>query len=336
MRVRGVDGRAGSFGMMRRARLDRPHMLQKETKMAAYKILIPLDGSRLAEHSLSYLRAFKDYGEPRVELMSVADVDEDYRGLKEEDAKDREINVLRGYLREVSEKAKSAFGVEAGTRVVGGSPAEAILKEAEAFNPDLIVISTHGRSGLSRWRFGSVADKVIRGGNHNTLVIGPKAADKDSWLDDPTPPSFKSILVPLDGSELGEAALGVAQALTTHFDSAVHLVRATPIPTVDEGMGGAGMASAELMESLVEGARQYLATVAARVTAAGGVKTEVLIGPAAAGLEDYIEEHDIDVVVMTSHGRSGVARVALGSVTDRLLGAGKAPVLVVRSVAQAS
>ena len=304
--------------------------------MAAYKILIPLDGSRLAERSLSYLRALKDLDDEQVELMSVADVDEDYRGLSEENAKDREINVLRGYLKETAEKAKSAFGIEAGTRVVGGSPADAILREAQDYNPNLIVIATHGRSGLSRWRFGSVADKVIRGGNHNTLVIGPKAADNDIWTDDPTPPSFKTILVPLDGSELGEAALAVAQALATHFESAVHLVRVTPIPVVDEGMGGAGMASADLMDSMVEGAKQYLAEAAGRFTAPGGVKTEVLIGPAASGLEDYIDANGVDVVVMTSHGRSGVARLALGSVTDRLLGSGKAPVLVVRSVAKTS
>lgn len=301
----------------------------------AYKILIPLDGSRLAEHSLSYLRTLKDFDEEQIELMSVADVEEDHRSLKEVDAKDREINVLRGYLKEVQEKAKAAFGIEAGTRVVGGAPAEAILREADEFNPDLIVIATHGRSGLSRWRFGSVADKVIRGGGHNTLVIGPKAADKDNWVDDATPPSFKTILVPLDGSALGEAALAVAQSLATHFSSEVHLVRVTPIPVIDEGMGGAGIASADLMDSMVDGARQYLAETAAGVTAAGGVKTEVLIGPAASGLEDYIDQHNIDLVVMTSHGRSGVARVALGSVTDRLLGAGKAPVLVVRSVAKA-
>lgn len=297
----------------------------------AYKILIPLDGSRLAEHSLSYLRALKDLDEEQIELMSVADVDEDYRGLKEEDAKNREINVLRAYLADVQKKAKDVFGIEAGTRVVGGKPAEAILREADEFQPDLIVIATHGRSGLSRWRFGSVADKIIRGGSHNMLVIGPKAADKDHWVDDPTPPSFKKILVPLDGSELGEAALAVAQSLATHFQSEVHLVRVTPIPTVDEGMGGAGIASAELMDSMVEGAKAYLAGVADRTKAPGGVQTEVLIGPAAAGLEDYVDEHAIDVVVMTSHGRSGVVRAALGSVTDRLLGAGKAPVYVVRS-----
>jgi len=72
----------------------------------AYKILIPLDGSRLAEHSLSYLRALKDLDEEQIELMSVADVEENYRGLAEENVKDREINVLRDYLKGVQEKAK--------------------------------------------------------------------------------------------------------------------------------------------------------------------------------------------------------------------------------------
>jgi nucleotide-binding universal stress UspA family protein len=140
------------------------------------------------------------------------------------------------------------------------------------------------------------------------------------------------VLVPLDGSELGEASLALAQELADHFDSQIHLVRVVSIPPISEGMAGDGGGAAQLMDSMVDGARQYLQTTAERITSVGGVKTEVLIGPAAPQLEDYVAANDIGLVIMTSHGRGGIVRTALGSVTDRLLGGGKAPVLVVRSV----
>jgi nucleotide-binding universal stress UspA family protein len=295
--------------------------------MSQYKVLVPLDGSRLAEHSLVYLDALRSMGESQVQLLSVVDEAEDFESLKPEESRLREENLLSTYLREVSADIKQHLGIDVETRVVAGSPANAILDEAEKYAPDLLVISTHGRSGISRWRLGSVADKVIRGAACNTLVVGPKAAERGTWLDARIMDAFKSLLVPLDGSALAESALPVASNFAESYGASIHLVRVVAIPTTADGMGG-GAYMPDLLDTLIDSAKAYLKSTAANLIQAE-VKTDVLVGGAAWQLEDYVAANNIDVVIMTSHGRGGFVRTALGSVTDRLLG-GAAPVLVVR------
>jgi nucleotide-binding universal stress UspA family protein len=89
--------------------------------------------------------------------------------------------------------------------------------------------------------------------------------------------------------------------------------------------------NADLINQMEQGAANYLEKVRARLHAGGDVVTAVRLGTAATELEEYISSEKLDLVVMTSHGRSGLVRAALGSVTDRLAGNGTAPVLVVRS-----
>jgi nucleotide-binding universal stress UspA family protein len=140
---------------------------------------------------------------------------------------------------------------------------------------------------------------------------------------------FRSILVPLDGSELAESALPVAADFAASYGSAMHLVRVVAIPPVGDGMGMGEMAyTPDFLETLVESAKSYMQRTRESLGRTD-VTTDVIVGSAAPQLEDYVAGKAIDLVVMTSHGRSGFLRSALGSVTDRLLG-GPAPVLVVR------
>jgi nucleotide-binding universal stress UspA family protein len=295
--------------------------------MADYRVLVPLDGSRLAENSLVYLDALRGLGESEVLLLSVVDEAEDFHSLRPEEAREREANLLSTYLREVAADVEEHLGISVETKVVTGSPAACVLEEATGYSPDLLVISTHGRSGISRWRLGSVADKVIRGASCNTLVVGPKASERTVWLDARIMEAFKAILVPLDGSSLAEETLPVAATFAESFGSSIHLVRVVPIPTVADGVGE-GAYMPDLLNTLVESAQAYLENAADRL-GRQDVITSALVGSAAAQLEEYAKESGIDLVIMTSHGRSGFVRTALGSVTDRMLG-GPAPVLVVR------
>jgi nucleotide-binding universal stress UspA family protein len=295
--------------------------------VSEFKVLIPLDGSKLAEHALAYIGPLRLMGTLRVRLLSVVDEAEDFRSLTEAEAGDREFNILSSYLREVAADIEAHLGVDIDSEVTKGAPADRIMESAAAFSPDLLVISTHGRSGISRWRLGSVADKVVRGTASNTLVIGPKATEKAAWLDPELVPPFRSVLVPLDGSELAELALPVAEQIAKAFGSQLHLVRSVTIPPLPDAYGGELAYMPDLLDSLVEGAGVYLGQVTRR-RGLGNARTQVLIGPAAYQLEAYIGK-GIDLVVMTTHGRRGIARTALGSVTDRLLG-GAAPVLVVK------
>jgi nucleotide-binding universal stress UspA family protein len=139
--------------------------------------------------------------------------------------------------------------------------------------------------------------------------------------------AFKSLLVPLDGSSLAETALPVATMFADSYGSAIHLVQVVGIPTAADAMGEMTYMP-NLLETLKDAARDYLKNTAAKLNR-DHVEATVLVGGAAGQLEDYIEANAIDLVVMTSHGRGGFIRTALGSVTDRLL-SGAAPVLVVR------
>jgi nucleotide-binding universal stress UspA family protein len=295
--------------------------------MADYKVLVPLDGSRLAENSLVYLDALRSLGESEVLLLSVVDESEDFHSLRPEEAREREANLLATYLREVAADVEKHLGISVETKVATGTPASCVLDEAASYAPDLLVISTHGRSGMTRWRLGSVADKVIRGASCDTLVIGPKASERSIWLDARIMEAFKAVLVPLDGSTLAEGALPVAATFAESYGSTIHLVRVMPVPVVSDGLVQPSY-TPDLLDTLVQSAEAYLSETAARL-GQERIVTAVPVGSAVIQLEEYAKENAIDLVIMTSHGRSGFARTALGSVTDRLLG-GPAPVLVVR------
>jgi nucleotide-binding universal stress UspA family protein len=293
----------------------------------AVKVLIPLDGSKLAEHSLAYIAALRPLGLSEVELVSVTDplAVPVRRGHEDED---RERNLLTTYLSTIAEDVHTHTTLQVKTRILTGPAPEAIIQEADAYQPDYLVLSTHGASGLSRWRFGSTADKVIRGANCHTLLVGPVAAERESWLEARIMPAFQSILVPLDGSELAAEAQPEAQRFAEAMGARVHVVTAVSVNVVGPNEAWAGISS-QLMDGFVEDVRHYLEEVKIKTPGLAGASFEVRIGGAAATLSDYVAEHNIDLVIMTSHGRGGFLRTALGSTTDRLLG-GAAPVLIVR------
>jgi len=304
---------------------------------SSVRILIPLDGSQLAEHSLAYISALKPLGLSQVEIVSAVEP-ETVRLRRGHEDEQRERNLLAAYHRELAEDIRAHTAVDVETKLLSGHAAQAIIEEAEAFDPDYLIVSTHGASGMSRWRFGSVADKVIRGAHCPTLVLGPKSAERDQWLTERLMPAFKDIVVPLDGSETGEQALPVAQLFAEAFGANIHLVSvvAEDIEALLARIGATGGdapwagASPELTESLTKEAKEYIERVSGQTPGLDKAILAVRIGDASQALTDYVTAGEIDLVIMASHGRGGLVRAALGSTTDRLLG-GPAPVLVVRA-----
>ena len=294
--------------------------------MSDYKVMVPLDGSRLAEHALAFLPALAHFGRLEVTLVSVIDFADDLLEEVASEQQEREQNLLTTYLREVASDIEKHLSASATTETVRGSAATRILEMAKQVSPDLLVISTHGRSGLARWQRGAVADKVIRGAECPVLVVGPKAMEQGQWLEAEAVPPFKQILVPLDGSETAEPALATAERYAKQYDSQIHLFQVMPYVPLASGFW---TAPAEITEDVLNAGKQYLSGAAERLDRAGKVSIATAIGSPAMEIEAYINANAIDLVVMTSHGRSGIARAALGSVTDRVIGAGP-PVLVVR------
>jgi nucleotide-binding universal stress UspA family protein len=301
--------------------------------MAGFKVLVPLDGSRTAEHALVYLDALGPLGPLDVRLVSVVETWPEAGKQTLEEARERERNLLSTYLREVASDLRRHSRVDVDADVIEGTPATALLDEAETFAPDVLIIATHGRTGPSRWRLGSVADKVIRGASCDVLVVGPRAAERERWLEARVEDPFKSILVPLDGSQLAEKALQRAQSLAATFGSTLHLVNAVTLPVVPDATGGSYEYTGAALEQMTEGSEQYLKQMAAGLIAGTAVVTKVAVGGAPAMLEQYSRDNSIGLIVMTTHGRGGLMRAALGSVTDRMLANAVAPVWVVRATA---
>jgi nucleotide-binding universal stress UspA family protein len=292
-------------------------------------VVVPLDGSRLAERSLAFVPVLSRLDGLNVTLVSVVNPEEEVHLLSHSEAAAREGNVLQTYLREVAGDMHKHHGIQVASEVLTGNPADAILDRLRSWQTDLLIVSTHGRSGISRWRIGSVADKLIRGAGCETLVVGPRAGDTEGWLEMGVVPPFKHILLPVDGSPMAEQAVAAVRRYATAFESQVHVVRVINVTAYGDGLMMESY-TPQLIETLESAAEEYVAGIAKQISAPGGVRAEVVVGSPAMALEQYAEAAAVDLVVMTTHGRGGIARAALGSVTDRMLG-GSAPVLVVRA-----
>ena len=294
--------------------------------MAGLVALIPLDGSKLSESSLALLPFLKNLGFDKVRLVSVwENLWEERESLpgrpasELEEVAEKGRTYLNAYLDQRSQDAR-ALGFDAETVVSVGRAAEAVIEAAEGV--DVILIATHGRTGIARWRLGSVADKIIRDAPCPTLVIGPNV---DVEL---APYTLKRILVPLDGSEMAEQALPIAEWIAGLFDAEIDLIRVVSLTPIayDPGMG---MYPVDLLSAIEDAARAYLKRKADALRPKHKVGTAMLLGAAGEQVLAYLKENPAGLVVMTTHGRGGIVRAALGSVADRVLH-GPSPVLLFR------
>ena len=217
----------------------------------------------------------------------------------------------------------SGLAVEHEVRV--GSAATAILELAESAHIDVIAMATHGRTGLQRWVYGSVADKVLSGARLPILLVRASEAP-------PAIASIRRILIPLDGSALAECALISALHLAKAFDAEMLLFRVWESSAYLQNGLAAGTAAVALDEALCAVVEEYL-TEKTREARSQGVRVrwETQLGMAAENILDVAQKRAANLVVMSTHGRSGVGRWIMGSVADRVLRASQVPVLLIRS-----
>jgi nucleotide-binding universal stress UspA family protein len=204
-----------------------------------------------------------------------------------------------------------------------------IIEQAAADKNTLIAMATHGRSGLNRWMLGSVTEKVLRGCENPLLIV--RASDA---IDAGGKAALKTVIVPLDGSEVAERILPLVTSLARALDLDLVLVRAYSIPyTVYSGSDGySAIDFEELTASLKEEAAQYLEQKSEELKKQGlkvshvakeGLSADEIIALGRATSQNLI--------AMSSHGRSGVRRWVLGSVTETVVRHSEDPVLVVRA-----
>jgi nucleotide-binding universal stress UspA family protein len=212
----------------------------------------------------------------------------------------------------------------------GTDVARSIADRAAEIGADLVVLCTHGWSGFRGFLFGRVAQQVLRWGTIPVFLVQPSAEGREQ------PFSCRRLIVPLDGSEMAEIALPAASTVARAFEAEVLLMWVVPTVATISGERGAAMklmptAAAALLDVEAVQAATYLERVGARLREEGMV-TSVAVdrGEPVRVLLDTVAKRGIDLIVMATHGRSGVSAVWAGSVTSRILLHSTRPILLIR------
>jgi nucleotide-binding universal stress UspA family protein len=244
---------------------------------------------------------------------------------------DREESRLRHDLSGiVDELAEDGLTARVAVRI--GDAAEQIVSYANTHECDLIAMSTHGRNMVSRALLGSVTDSVIRTSDVPTLTISPEKA-KQYWTDDDV--SISKILVPLDGSELAESAIPFAAALARKLSMEIVLVGAVKVANLPgpDAVGHFYATDARLPATVEAETHGYLSGVVDYLRKAGLAANYVLkVGAPAAIINEFAHDTPNNMIALTTHGRSGLRRMALGSVTSTVVRNAGDPVLVIPPV----
>jgi nucleotide-binding universal stress UspA family protein len=313
--------------------------------MDMYKrMLVPLDGSELAEVVFAYAKELAARLSLDVTLLHVCSPAEQELASLHRAYIERAAEIVRRHSEEVQKKA----GIQQGSKEIAtrgelavGYPAEEILGYADENDIDLILMATHGRSGLRRWAIGSVADKVLRASKVPIWLVRAKIPEEvvyDQW-------PRRTILVPLDGSQLAESVLPHVETVSKQRGTElvdVILLRVCEPPIISSDYPEAIMPLSweEHVEQQIawskRASEKYLARVEQRLKDAGlKVRSEVLVGKPPVGspadeIVDYANRNPFNLIVMATHGRSGISRWAYGSVTARVLLGVSSPLLLVR------
>ena len=305
------------------------------------RILVPLDGSARAEQALPVAARIARSSNAKLLLMQAVDISMQI-GLSAEASFQLETliesksDAAKLYLAERA-SANDMRDLPTETAVVVGAAAESILSAIEAQHADLVVMCGHGRTGIGRWALGSVAEHVARHAFMPVLVL--RESGTFFATPDTTSESTVRAMVTLDGSKYAEAALEPAAdlvlSLSTLGHAALHLALVAPLYEASP--------SSTAQELLVEGAKSYLSQTAQQTLEAHpqlqitwSVSTQMDVAQSLVALAESGEgagasaKPPSDLIAMATHGASGIARWAMGSITDRVLHATKLPVLIVR------
>lgn len=217
----------------------------------------------------------------------------------------------------------SAEGVSVHRAVIRGiAAAPSILQYADDQDVDLIVMGSHGRRGVRRMLLGSVTEEVLRAGRWPVLTVH---TDRHG---EPRPAEYGRILAPVDFSKHTPVQLDMVRTLADRFSSAIDLVHVVDPPVVPELY----MPIAPLVIDVEEATRtaiDKLAELAASLGDGHDVRTDVLVGGAVHEIEKWARDH-ADLIVMPTHGYSGLDRILMGSIAEGVIRRSECPVLVLK------
>lgn len=313
------------------------------------RILVPLDGDTRAERALPIAARLARASSGSIMLLQAITPPIEYGGylaqppLLIQEVIDTYIDEAKRYLEQLA-ASDELKGIATTTKAVFGMPAGIILSTVRLEDIDLIVMCSHGRTGFKRWVLGSVAHKVVHHSPTPVLLL----RDRELLSTDTHTGATRPLcgLVTLDGSPLAETVLeptvNLVTALSAPEQGTLHLTQVVKLPAIAEEEGFV----TEMIDEELEKAKAYLASTQERlqeatkesmpsITWSVALDTDIadaLVGMAEHGRKGEQDEQGegYDLIAMTTHGRGGLERWVMGSITERVLNATKLPMLIVR------
>jgi nucleotide-binding universal stress UspA family protein len=300
-------------------------------------ILVPLDGSQLAEcvlpHAVAVARSF----DAEITLLRMLEKNQAGTSSQLFDLVNWQINKTRAalYLEKIRTRFQEA-NIPARTTVMEGLIVEGITEFAQNRGMKLIILSSHGRNGLTQWGISSVTQKIILSAQTSLLIIRAHqyGAHGDELLETSV---CRRILVPMDGSHRAENVLPIITQLANFHKSQIHLVQVIQTPEMARQMPPA-RADIDLSNQFVarnlEEAGRYLEQLKSRSYLEGiAVQTHLLTSDnAAVVLHQLVEQEQIDMVALSAHGYSGNHQWPYGSMVNNFILYGKVPLLIVQDL----
>ena len=306
------------------------------------KLLVPLDRSPLAEQALGQAVAIARAAHAGIDLVLVHQP-MTLGGFGDAPWNAEQLDAEQKYLQSIAGQLAAAASVPVTSAVLHGEAIEMISRRATEVVADLVVMTSHGRTGFSRAWMGSIADGVLRHVPVPVLLLRAAEPRADRFA---AVPPFRRILVPVDGSSLAMEMLTSAAALARCSDARMTLLRVVhpvPIMTVDIDVAtgiGAGMPFGHALQpedviatgQLVREVKGTLADTAQQLMEREGIVVDHLVivsSHVAQAILDFAGAHDVSLIAMSTHGR-GVSRLLVGSVADKVIRGSGVPVMLQR------
>lgn len=294
-------------------------------------ILVPLDGSSLAERAIPHLPAVARPFKSRITLLRVMSRDHSDgigRRIDPLDWQMREAEA-RAYLNRMADNLRE-IDLDVDHTLLEGEAATRILEYAQNENVDLIILSTHGVSGLTSWNISSVVQKTVNRVHKPTMIVRAYQA----LPDDVTEVEYKRLLVPLDGSHRAECVLPLASRLAEYHNAELilaHVVRKPEVPRRGPPSEEDVALAQQLIERNREEAERYLKQIKRRYP--GELKTHLFVGEDVAdALHNLVDREKPDLVLMSAHGYSGSMQWPYGSLALNFIAYGETTLIIVQDL----
>jgi nucleotide-binding universal stress UspA family protein len=303
-------------------------------RLVIQEILVPLDGSGLAESVIPAAAALAKAFGARIKLLHIIEERPPDRIHGEPHLTDGDQ--AQAYLDEVARRPVfQGQAVEVHVHPTKqGDVAESVVDHAQEFGADLVVLSTHGKSGLRGFLFGRIALRALQRGTTPVLLMNPTTSAA-------APPfTCRTILVPLDGTPAHEPALPVASTLARAWKASLHLEIVVPTARTLSGHEAATgvlmpLATRAILDMAERGAHEYVERLAQTLRAEGiSASSHVSRGEPAASLVEAAEKVGADLVVMASHAKGAMDAFWSGSLTPKVVERLQRPILLVRAASE--